>query len=400
MHKAPYTEQAQQLRIFPKVQTAEFICRPNRFVIDCLLNGRRTRAYLPNPGRLWELLLPGSTVYLVTHDSSPGRTTPYTCVAVERQGNPVMLHTHHTNTVAQWLMDRGSIPGLEDFSVAQREVTFGKSRFDFLLSDGTRELVLEVKSCTLFSGDIAMFPDAVTARGTRHLTHLAQLSRDGRRAGVLFVVHWPDARYFMPEYHTDLLFSRTLCTLKDALFVKAIAVQWTRDLSIADNVREIEIPWSLIEEEAGDRGSYMVVLRLRKSSTVAVGQLGTRHFKKGFYIYVGSAKRSLQSRIARHRRAQKTKHWHIDYLREEADFITALPVLTSADLECGMAAELQSISDWTIRGFGSSDCPCETHLFGMREHPLAARPFIEVLHRFRIDRLSQCLARDTKGGFS
>lgn len=389
-----------RLTLFPRIQTAEFISRPNRFLIDCLLHGRRAEAYLPNPGRLWELLLPGSTVYLTAHDPAPGRQTPYTCVAVEREGRPVMLHTHHTNTVAQWLIDRGSVPGLEGLSVAQREVTFGKSRFDFLLSDGRREVVLEVKSCTLFSRDIAMFPDAVTARGTKHLIELAHLSREGRRAAALFVVHWPEARYFMPEYHTDLLFSQTTCSLKDELLVKAIAVTWNSDLSLSDDVTDLEIPWSLIEEEAADRGSYLVVLRLGRNRKIAVGQLGTMHFRKGFYIYVGSARKNLQGRIARHRRLRKKAHWHIDYFREEADFVAALPVLTGAHLECAMADALRAISEWTVSGFGSSDCSCDTHLFGMQANPLSTRFFIEVLHRFRIDRLSECLAHDTKGGFS
>jgi sugar fermentation stimulation protein A len=211
-------------------------------------------------------------------------------------------------------------------------------------------------------------------------------------------VHWPDARYFIPEYHTDLLFSHTLCSLKGDLFVKAIGVRWNRDLSLRDEVNQIEIPWSLIEEEAADRGSYMVVLYLRRSSNIVVGQLGIRHFRKGFYIYVGSARRNLQRRIARHRRVRKKPHWHIDYLRGEADFVAALPVLTGAHLECEMAAALKSISDWTISRFGSSDCPCETHLFGMNANPLAARPFIELLHRFRIDRLSERLAHEMHAG--
>ncbi len=209
---------------------------------------------------------------------------------------------------------------------------------------------------------------------------------------------FPEVRYFMPEYHTDLLFSRTLCDLRNDLFVKAIGVRWSRDLSLTDEVTEIGIPWSLVEEEAEDRGNYMVILSLRRSRKIAVGQLGTRQFNKGYYIYVGSAGRNLKRRIARHRRLRKRKHWHIDHLREEADFIAALPVLTGAQLECEIAAALRPISDWTIRGFGSSDCPCETHLFGMAAHPLTARPFIEILHRFRIDRLSERFGDNTKAG--
>ncbi len=376
-----------RLTIFRDPLKAEFVARLNRFVIECRLDGRMTRCHLPNPGRLWELLLPGRTVYLVRSSKEGERRTDFTCVAVEREGHPVMLHTHHTNTAARWLIESGSIPGLERFSVVRPEVAIGKSRFDFLLSNGREELVLEVKSCTLFSGDIAMFPDAVTTRGRKHLEALADLSRRGRRTGVLFVVHSPRARYFMPEYHTDPLFSQTLCELKDDLLIRSIGVQWGRDLSLQREAIRLTIPWSLVKEEARDRGSYILVLRLGRRRRLPVGGLGIGDFRRGYYLYVGSAARNLQKRISRHKRTGKKLHWHIDYLREEAQFIAALPILTATPLECEIGAAIRSIADWTVRGFGSSDCACESHLFGMETNPIVSPRFIDLLHEFRINRL-------------
>ena len=71
-------------------------------------------------------------------------------------------------------------------------------------------MFLEVKSCTLVGKKVAMFPDAITERGARHLRELADLSRNGSKTAVLFIVHWPLAEVFMPDYHTDLNFTRTL----------------------------------------------------------------------------------------------------------------------------------------------------------------------------------------------
>jgi len=154
-------------------------------------------------------------------------------------------------------------------------------------------------------------------------------------------------------------------------------------------VRELAIPWKLIEREARDRGCYIIVMRLMRDRKIKIGSLGTVQFAKGFYLYVGSAKANLTQRIARHRSRRKKLFWHIDYLREYADFCAALPVRTNADLECDLARALKGISRWTIPAFGSSDCACESHLFGMADDPLNTPTFIEMLQYFRIDRLEK-----------
>ena len=112
MSREPHTS---ALRI-PGLETAGkavFLERLNRFVVDCELAGKRVKAYLPNPGRLWELLLPGRTLHLARM-TAPGSRMRYTVLAVEREGRPVLLHTHLTNRVAEELVSRGRIPGLED----------------------------------------------------------------------------------------------------------------------------------------------------------------------------------------------------------------------------------------------------------------------------------------------
>lgn len=378
-------------RIFGDIIKASFIRRPNRFTAECDIGGRRRRAYLPNPGRLRELLLPGAELLLTTNPVSAGRSTHYTVAAVRKEGIPVMLHTHHSNTVAGWLIETGKIPGLEGYRILRREVVVGRSRFDFLLERDRKEFLLEVKSCTLFGNDIAMFPDAVTLRGRRHLLELSELSDKGRRGGVIFLVHWPLARYFMPDYHTDLEFAKTLAEVRRKIFVKAVGLQWDECLTPSDDVKELVIPWSLIEEEVDDRGNYILILRLERSMRFAAGGLEKRAYPRGYYIYVGSAMRNLAQRMERHRHRRKRVYWHIDYLRDRAVFIEALPVRSSRQLECAVAGALRDVSDWTVPGFGSTDCSCEAHLFGMRENPLSTASFLKVLQHYRIDRLSTFL---------
>jgi sugar fermentation stimulation protein A len=313
------------------------------------------------------------------------------CIAVDKDGAPVLLHTHLNNAVARHLIEQGLIAGLEDAEVVRPEVTIGNSRFDFLLRHEGRDVVLEVKSCTLFSSRTAMFPDALTLRGKRHLQELAALAGGKRRCAVLFIVHAPGIIYFMPEHHTDLEFSRTLLSVAGDIMVRAVSVSWAKDLSLSNNIRDLIIPWDMVNSEAHDRGSYIVVLRLNRNGIIPVGSLGDIRFKRGYYLYVGAAKRNLSQRVARHQRKRKKLFWHVDYLRQHTDHVVTLPVRASADLECEIASALENMSQWNIPLFGSSDCRCDSHLFGMRDDPLLAPQFIKLLLDFRINRLEGLL---------
>ena len=370
---------------------ARFIGRPNRFLVRCDLGGKTVEAYLPNPGRLRELLLPGRVLYLVENPPDPDKRTRYTALAVERDGVPVLLHTHLTNDVAAHLLTAGRVPGFEGAAVIQREVTAGQSRYDFLLDRDGREFLLEVKSCTLFAGRIAMFPDAVTARGRRHLERLALHAKRGTPGGVLFLVHSPQVDAFMPDYHTDLAFSQALLAVKDDILVKAVSVTWNPDLTLGARVREVGIPWGLIEREARDEGAYLLVLEMARGRRIDVGGLGRIPFPKGYYVYAGSARTALTKRVERHLRRRKRFHWHIDFLRDAADSCTALPVRASEDLEHDLAQALGKLAGWGIPQFGASDCRCPTHLFGFDGNPIGDPKFIELLLRFRIQRLEKNL---------
>jgi sugar fermentation stimulation protein A len=385
---------------FSNIVTGVYQSRPNRFIVRCLVGDRLVRAYLPNPGRLHELFLPRARLFLVPQEVGPNRKIPYLVVAVERDHAPIMLHTHANNRVARHLIEGNRIPGLEQAVVIKQEHTIGHSRFDFLLHQGSRDVVLEVKSCTLFGNRIAMFPDAVTERGKRHLLELAGLADSGIVTAVLFVVHSPKPQYFMPDYHTDLEFSRTLLAVKDRVMIRAVAVEWKRDLSLGSPVRELQIPWKTIEQEAQDRGSYIVVLHLARTRRIRTGDLGLISYPKGFYCYVGSAPDNLSRRVAHHQRKRKGLFRHIDHVRNMAVVKAVLPVRASADLACSIADALRAIAAWSIPGFGSADCSCNGHLFGMAEDPLHSPLFMKTLLYFRMDRLEEELDAGESGNQS
>ena len=373
-----------------EVFKARFVSRPNRFLVHCEMEqNKKIMAFLPNPGRLWELLLPGATLYLRQDGKGEGRLgtrkTQYTVLAVERKGSPIFLHTHETNGVAHYLLENDLIPPLKNAAIAQTEVRVGSSRFDFLLRHKGKELYLEVKSCTLFGNGVAMFPDAVTSRGKRHILKLAEMSRGGIRSAVLFIVHYPEVEWFMPDYHTDLEFSTAMLQCqRDVQFIPA-AVSWNRNLSL-DFVKAkiLKIPWTYLQREVKDRGSYLLIVKLAKAAAIKIGSLHESFFQAGYYVYVGSAMKGLSSRLARHRRLNKKIHWHIDYLTAGASQVIPIPIRSSEKQECEVAKSLSSMMQMGPKGFGSSDCECATHLFFSPTNPLESEEFHQLLQSFRM----------------
>lgn len=250
-----------------------FLSRPNRFSVVCMIDGRETYVFMPNPGRMGELLLPGAELILADHGHQENRKTRHTVMAVRYQGRIVFLHTHLNNEVARRLIESRAIPALRDYGVAGTEVTVGKHRFDFLLQDAEGALCLEVKSCTLSANGIAMFPDAVTERGRRHLeslagmagmagsTEVAGMRPAGIKGALLFLVHHGSVGLFLPDYHTDYAFSEAFRDAEGKLPIHAVSLEWTEDLSYRISNPEVRIPWDTIRGECVDRGHLLVVGR-------------------------------------------------------------------------------------------------------------------------------------------
>lgn len=197
---------------------ARFRDRPNRFLTVVELEGQAVEAHLPDPGRLRELLTPGCRVW-VRPARGPGRKTRFTLALVESESGELVsvVTTLPNELVAEALRD-SRIAELRDWSVARREYPWGHSRFDFLLArGGGRRMLVEVKSVTLVEQRRALFPDAVTARGTRHVRELAKAcSAEGLDAAVVFVVQRRDADEVTSARSIDPAFADALLEARDA----------------------------------------------------------------------------------------------------------------------------------------------------------------------------------------
>lgn len=173
---------------FEQAVTARFLRRVNRFIADIeLSDGQIVQAHLANTGRMQELLRPGVAA-LVRQAKNPARKTAWDLLAVDHAGSWVCLAAAWANDFMREWLSKGRIAGFYDWKQIEWEKKIGNSRFDFAvtLQSGERWL-LEVKSVNYVIDGHALFPDAPTTRGRRHVEELLALREQGWQVGIFFV---------------------------------------------------------------------------------------------------------------------------------------------------------------------------------------------------------------------
>ncbi|HEX4845418.1 MAG TPA: DNA/RNA nuclease SfsA [Geothrix sp.] len=187
--------------------------RYKRFLADVrLADGSVVTAHTTNTGSMKTCWEPGDRV-LLEPAANPARKLKFTWLAVERSGGWVGVETGMPNRVVAEAARRDALPGLPGLHGVRTEVKYGaeNSRIDVLALDGEgRQVFIEVKNTTLKDGPWALFPDAVTERGTKHLRELQAMAREGHRAAIALFVHRTDvdrfdaARDIDPAYAAEL----------------------------------------------------------------------------------------------------------------------------------------------------------------------------------------------------
>ncbi|MGC9517319.1 MAG: DNA/RNA nuclease SfsA [Methanomicrobiales archaeon] len=187
-----------------------FVERPNRFLILFEAGGEVHKAHLKDPGRLKELLIPRVKLLIRPVTNKTNRKTKYDVIAVLHENKWVLINSGFHSAIAANLIESKTINELNNYSIEKREYTYGKSRIDFLLSDNKNKMLLEVKGCTLVEDGLALFPDAPTLRGKKHVEELISSIKDSFSAAILFLIMREDAKKFSPNYEMDPEFSNTL----------------------------------------------------------------------------------------------------------------------------------------------------------------------------------------------
>jgi len=197
-----------------------FISRPNRFIAYVKIDGKTETVHVKNTGRCKELLISGTKVIL-QKSGNPDRKTQYDLIAVWKGTRLINMDSQAPNKVFLEHLQSGKY--IDEITLIKPEATYGDSRFDFYVEAGTRRIFIETKGVTLEDNGVALFPDAPTERGIKHLEGLAGCIREGYEAHVVFVVQMSDVRYFTSNNQTHPAFGEALVSSHDA-GVKVIAM--------------------------------------------------------------------------------------------------------------------------------------------------------------------------------
>ncbi len=213
-----------KLILAPQLIKARFVERPNRYLAIVCIDGNNVEAFVPNPGRMNELLFK-DILALVRKVDKPKRKTSYDLVAVYYNDIWVCIDSQMPNKSVYHFLTHKKLEEFVDYPDIYKEKNYLTSRFDFFL-DGkanSKGCFIEAKSCTLVENKVALFPDAPTIRGTKHLHHLIEARKEGYEAYAIIVIQREDAVLFMPNRKTDPEFAEAmkLASKKD---VKVMAI--------------------------------------------------------------------------------------------------------------------------------------------------------------------------------
>jgi len=179
------------------------IKRYKRFLADVKLDdGSEVIAHCTNSGSMKSCLENGAEVYL-SPVNDPKRKTKFTWEMIKINGDWVGINTGNPNKLAFEAISAGEIPGLTGYATVKREVKFNDSRFDVFAENDHEKCFVEVKNVTLKDGKYALFPDAVTTRGLKHLKTLIEVKKQGMRAVMLYIVQRSDVEIFAPAREID-----------------------------------------------------------------------------------------------------------------------------------------------------------------------------------------------------
>lgn len=209
----------------------KFISRPNRFIAYVEIDGKREVVHVKNTGRCKELLTNGARVLLEVSDNTE-RKTKYDLIAVYKGEALVNMDSQAPNKVALEFIRENC----QDAKI-KPEYTYGNSRIDICVNDKS---LIEVKGVTLENNGIAMFPDAPTERGIKHINELIRAKNDGYESYILFVIQMKGVREFKPNYKTHREFGEALARAERA-GVKILAY----DCIVTENSLKIDAPVSI-----------------------------------------------------------------------------------------------------------------------------------------------------------
>jgi len=286
-----------------QLQEAILLNRINRFVARVEISGQLEEVYVPNTGRLSELAIPGAKVLLSGLKNSKFR---YKILYIIKDGFPVMIDSSYSNRLFYDLLIQNKVPFFRDIEFIKREPSFGNHRFDFFIKTRGDEYTLELKSCTLFYNDVASFPDAVSERAASHIESLSGIDN----SMLIFFVLNSNSNIFIPNYHRDYKFYKTLVKYRDCIRAKAFSINYLQDLSI-NSLQEIPV----FLPDVSTKGIFILLFSSKE----------IKKQEESFFIFIGSSEDVFKS-INNSRKKISAISSNLNELR----FIMDIPVISEA----------------------------------------------------------------------
>jgi sugar fermentation stimulation protein A len=195
--------------IYSDITEAIFIKRPNRFIAEVLINNKPEIVHVKNTGRCKEILKEGTKVYL-QKSNNPNRKTKYSLISAYKEDMLINIDSQIPNYVVYEAIENNIISSLTNTTYLKKEQKYKNSRFDLYFEKESRKGFIEVKGVTLEHDGLAMFPDAPTERGTKHLNELIDAVENGYEGYLFLLIQINNIYKFTPNYTTDEKFANTL----------------------------------------------------------------------------------------------------------------------------------------------------------------------------------------------
>ncbi len=195
---------------YTKVVEGIFLKRPNRFIAHVLIDGKEEVVHVKNTGRCRELLLPNAKVLLEDCSYNLNRKTRYSIIAVWKGDMLINMDSQVPNTVVYDALKSNKISEFKNLEYLKKEVTFGNSRFDIYFESKDKKGFIEIKGVTLEDNGTAMFPDAPTTRGTKHVLEMIESVKKGYIGAIFFLIQMKGPDVFRLNWKMDREFSQAV----------------------------------------------------------------------------------------------------------------------------------------------------------------------------------------------
>ncbi len=194
---------------------AIFLKRLNRYLAEVELESGETElVHVHDPGRLKELLYPGNRIKLKKAKNTE-RKTKWDVISADADSEDVLVNSMYHRYISQEILKKPNLNPLGELDSIKAEVKYGNSRIDYLVEKSGKKIWIEVKGVSLSENGVAMFPDAPTTRGQRHLKELMEIRNKGDRAAVYFLI-LRTSKTFRPRGETDPKFAELFYEAMDS----------------------------------------------------------------------------------------------------------------------------------------------------------------------------------------